>query len=272
VDGDPARLQQIQVNLLSNAAKYTPHGGHVVLEVVPDGGEALIRVRDDGVGMPPEMLDSVFDLFVQSSRTLDRAAGGLGLGLTLVRSLVSMHGGSVTAESAGEGLGSTFTVRLPVTAARPGGEAAAGRRPLPLGDRARVVIVEDNTDSRELLCELLEQAGFECRAADSGVDALALVAEFQPDIAILDLGLPGMDGLELARRIRADPKNAGTWLIALTGYGQAADRTTALAAGFDEHVVKPVQGEALLSLLTEMRRAGLAEARRRPARPDSRSA
>jgi two-component system CheB/CheR fusion protein len=270
VDGDPARLQQIQVNLLSNAAKYTPGGGHVALEVARDGTTAVIRVRDDGVGIPPEMLESIFELFVQSRRTLDRSAGGLGLGLTLVRSMVSMHGGTVTAESAGEGRGSTFTVRLPLaTEPAVAPVATAPRRTLALPEQVRAVIVEDNTDSRELLCELLEQAGFACRATDSGVEALALIAEFQPDIAILDLGLPGMDGLEVARRIRRDLKNSHVCLIALTGYGQASDRATALAAGFDEHLVKPVQGEQLLSLLLQMRKS--AEPGRRATVADSAS-
>jgi two-component system CheB/CheR fusion protein len=248
VDGDPARLQQIQVNLLNNAAKYTPRGGHVVVEVTREGDVAVVRVSDDGMGIPRDMLDSVFELFVQSSRTLDRAAGGLGVGLTLVRSLVGMHGGTVLARSDGEGRGSEFVVRLPLAAGGVAPAPAAPRR-RSLRDSAKVVIVEDNTDSRELLCQLLEQAGFECRAADSGVVALALAEEFRPDFAILDLGLPGMDGFEVARRLRADPRHASVCLIALTGYGQASDRVTAREAGFDEHLVKPVQGEQLLTLL-----------------------
>jgi two-component system CheB/CheR fusion protein len=253
VDGDPARLQQIQVNLLNNSAKYTPRGGHVVLSMVKDAAEAVVRVRDDGVGIPPQVLDSVFDLFVQSSHTLDRAAGGLGLGLTLVRSLVAMHGGTVAGYSEGEGKGSEFVVRLPLA---PQGATVAmmpRRRSVALGERAKVIIVEDNTDSRELLCELLEQAGFECRAAAAGSAALDVIEEFRPDVAVLDLGLPGMDGFELARRIRADERVSKTILIALTGYGQAADRAAAREAGFDEHLVKPVQGEQLLSLLVGMR-------------------
>jgi two-component system CheB/CheR fusion protein len=271
VNGDPARLQQIQVNLLANAAKYTPRGGHVSLEVVRDADDAVIRVRDDGAGIPGEMLDSVFELFVQSSRTLDRAAGGLGLGLTLVRSLVAMHGGTVSAHSPGEGRGSEFVVRLPLAGQRPPAQARTpARRPLDVPEAARVVIVEDNTDSRELLCELLDQAGFECRATDTGLAALALIDEFRPDIAILDVGLPEMDGFELARRIRADERRAGTYLIALTGYGQASDRVTAREAGFDEHLVKPVQGERLLELLAGLRTSS-ALARRRQA-PGSSSA
>jgi PAS domain S-box-containing protein len=253
VDGDPARLQQIQVNLLNNAAKYTPRGGHVALTVGREDADAVVRVRDDGVGIPPQALDSVFDLFVQSSHTLDRAAGGLGLGLTLVRSLVAMHGGTVTGHSDGEGQGSEFVVRLPL--APPGATVAVmpRRRNVVLGERAKVMIVEDNTDSRELLCELLEQAGFECRAAATGAAALEVIEDFRPDVAVLDLGLPGMDGFELARHIRGDARAGTMILIALTGYGQAADRAAAREAGFDEHLVKPVQGEQLLSLLGSMR-------------------
>jgi two-component system CheB/CheR fusion protein len=255
VEGDPARLQQIQVNLLSNAAKYTPRGGHVSLAVTAEDGAAVIRVRDDGVGIPGGMLDSIFELFVQSARTLDRSAGGLGVGLTLVRSLVTMHGGTVTARSEGEGRGSEFIVRLPLTRQAAVEEPPPPRRRLPAAEAARVLVVEDNTDSRELLCELIEQSGFECRAAGGGVSALALVDEFRPDVAILDLGLPGMDGLEVARRIRADGRHGRIVLIALTGYGQAADRAAARDAGFDEHLVKPVQGDQLLALLARMRGA-----------------
>jgi len=252
VNGDAARLQQIQVNLLNNAAKYTPRGGHVTLDVGVEGGEAVIRVTDDGVGIGRELLDSVFDLFVQSSRTLDRSAGGLGVGLTLVRALVTMHGGTVVGHSDGEGRGSEFTVRLPLAVSGEVPAPAPARPPFALGARAKIMVVEDNTDSRELLCELLAHVGFECRAAESGLGALDLVAEFAPDVAILDLGLPGMDGLELARRIRSEPRHARMILIALTGYGQAADRVAAREAGFDEHLVKPVQGEQLLALLGEM--------------------
>jgi two-component system CheB/CheR fusion protein len=200
------------------------------------------------------MLDSVFDLFVQSSRTLDRSSGGLGVGLTLVRSLVSMHGGSVTAHSEGEGKGSEFVVRLPL-ARQALGEAPLSkriRRPM-FRERPRILVVEDNPDGREMLCELLAEAGFECRSADSGAAALKLIAAASPDLAILDVGLPGMDGLEVARRVRSDPEHSSMCLIALTGYGQAGDRATALAAGFDEHLVKPVRSDDLLGLLASMR-------------------
>jgi two-component system CheB/CheR fusion protein len=253
VDGDPARLQQIQVNLLSNAAKYTPRGGHVRFTLARDGSDAVVRVRDDGAGLPPHMADSIFDLFVQATRTLDRAAGGLVVGLTLVRSLVEMHGGTVLAHSEGEGKGSEFVVRLPQVPA-PAAEAPA-ERPDSSGRARRVVVVEDNADSREALCALLEAAGYDCRSAGSGRAALALVSEFAPEVVILDLGLPEVDGFEIARRIRADPRHAGACLVALTGYGQATDRKASLQAGFDEHVVKPVQPDRLLDLLARLQPA-----------------
>jgi two-component system CheB/CheR fusion protein len=256
VNADPARLQQIQVNLLTNAVKYTPSGGHVSLRAKREGDEAVIRVRDDGAGISGDMLDAVFDLFVQSTRTLDRAAGGLGVGLTLVRSLVRMHEGSVTAHSDGEGKGSEFVVRLPIAAAPTTSEQPRfERNRRAIRDRAKIVIVEDNADSREILCEMLAQAGFECHPTDSGTTALRLIDEVGPPIAILDVGLPGMDGFELARRLRTNPKHANIWLIALTGYGQASDKLAGRQAGFDEHLVKPVDVDQLLDVLGEMRNA-----------------
>jgi two-component system CheB/CheR fusion protein len=255
VDGDPSRLQQIQANLLSNAAKYTGHGGQVHLQVGKEDGAAVVRVRDDGAGIPTEMLESIFDLFVQSGRTLDRAAGGLGVGLTLVRSLVGMHGGMVTVRSEGEGKGSEFVVRLPVTTKLPGsGTAAPKSRPRPrLSKGATIVIVEDSADSRDLLCELLAREGFECATAESGPAALELIDRLHPAIAILDVGLPEMDGFEVARRLRSRKEHAETFLIALTGYGQASDRAIGREAGFDEHLIKPVNIEGLLRLLSELR-------------------
>jgi two-component system CheB/CheR fusion protein len=263
VDGDPARLQQIQVNLLTNASKYTPSGGQVMLSVRREGNDAVVRVVDDGMGIAPDMLDQVFELFVQSARTLERAAGGLGVGLTLVRSLVKMHGGSVTARSDGEGRGSEFVVRLPI--ARPRAvEDPIAERPRPrLAEGARIVIVEDNRDSREMLCELLAQAGFHCRTAENGLEALNVIEEVRPQIGILDLGLPEIDGFEVARRIRANPALSNMWLIALTGYGQESDRVTGVEVGFDEHLVKPVDTDELLKLLDQMR----AVTKRQPKRP-----
>jgi two-component system CheB/CheR fusion protein len=263
IEGDPARLQQIQANLLSNAAKYTASGGHIVLQAVREEGFARICVADDGAGIAPEMLESVFELFVQSKRTLDRAGGGLGVGLTMVRALVMMHGGTVTAASDGEGKGSTFVVRLPLTDHRPeeitrGTLALDGHPPLellarpPLRDGDRIAIVEDNADSRELLCELLGREGYTCFTAENGPAGLALIDVEMPAVAILDVGLPEMDGFEMARRLRADPRHASMFLIALTGYGQAADKAASREAGFDEHLVKPVDVDELLRLLARL--------------------
>jgi two-component system CheB/CheR fusion protein len=253
VQGDSARLQQVQMNLLSNAAKYTAPGGGVLLRVRREANAAVIRVKDNGAGISRQMLDSVFDLFVQGAHTLDHSNGGLGVGLTLVRALVEMHGGTVNGYSDGEGTGSEFAVRLPLTAVT---EPAPALDPSPssvpsiaVPSGTTVVIVEDSADSREMLCALLTQAGLVCRDAPDGVTGLQLIDEFSPAVVILDVGLPGMDGLEVARRIRANPRHAGVRLIALTGYGQTGDRAATTKAGFDHHLVKPVHPAELLALL-----------------------
>jgi two-component system CheB/CheR fusion protein len=251
VECDPSRLQQIQANLLSNAAKYTQAGGHVQLSAYQEGEEVVLRVKDDGAGIPKDVLENVFELFVQSDRTLDRAEGGLGVGLTLVRGLVELHGGSVAAHSDGEGLGSEFSVRLPLSHQPPTSLPPAEVKVMfnsshpPL----RVVIVEDNDDSRMMFCELLELSGFECHTASTGPTGLELITEQRPDVALVDVGLPGLDGLELAKILRQDPRNANMTLIALTGYGQREDRKATRDAGFDTHLVKPVDVEALFNLL-----------------------
>jgi two-component system CheB/CheR fusion protein len=302
IDGDPARLQQIVVNLLSNSAKYTPRGGHVRVNMHRQDGVAIVRVADDGAGIPVDMLESVFDLFVQSRRTLDRAAGGLGVGLTLARALTRLHGGTVTAHSDGEGKGSEFVLRLPVldgprAAAVPdaatgpsregrgGAElldgagrseaatgAATGGAGCVLPEGGTVVVVEDNADSREMLCVLLEMSGFTCRSAENGSAALRLIDEVRPDVAILDVGLPEMDGFELAQRIRRVYPPGQMCLIALTGYGQPADRAQAREAGFDAHLVKPVQPEPLLALVNSFRRPRPAVADGSPVREPGRAA
>ncbi|WP_441286133.1 chemotaxis protein CheB [Sorangium sp. KYC3313] len=251
VEGDPARLQQVHVNLLNNAAKYTSRGGHVTLEARRVDGHAVVRVKDDGVGIPKEMLDTVFELFVQSSRTLDRSAGGLGVGLTLVRGLVEKHGGTVSARSDGEGKGCEFEVRLPISEPSSEQEAARGSLLANIPRRSRVVVVEDNDDGREALCALLARAGFECHSASHGISGIALMDQVLPHVAIVDIGLPGIDGLEFARRVREKPQHKNVYLIALTGYGQQGDRERAREAGFDEHLVKPVDLATLRRLLAE---------------------
>ena len=266
VDADAARLQQVLVNLLSNAAKYTPRHGHVTVTTVRSGQSVMIRVSDDGAGIPAELIHSVFELFVQSPRTLDRADGGLGVGLSLVRSLVAMHGGRVEAASDGEGKGSAFTVTLPLAQKDHGPAAAPQDLRSSASDGAAhvsVIIVEDNADSRELLCELLEVSGLHCRSVESGQAALDLLEQARPDAMVIDLGLPGMDGFELARHVRASADNAGICLIALTGYGQPADRERGRAVGFDAHFVKPIQIDPLLELL------GKSRGTRAPRRPST---
>jgi two-component system, chemotaxis family, CheB/CheR fusion protein len=249
VFGDSARLHQIQFNLLTNAVKYTPRRGAVSLRVARDGnGAAAIRVGDNGAGIPSQMLESVFDLFVQAKHTLDHADGGLGVGLTLVRALVEMHGGTVTARSDGDGRGSEFTVCLPLTS-HSEASAPEDAMPLSLPVGITVVLVEDNADSREMLGAILAKAGLTCHSAGDGNAALALIDAVSPNVVILDVGLPGMDGLEVARRIRSNSRHEAVRLIALTGYGLDSDRRATTEAGFDDHLVKPVKPEKLLATL-----------------------
>jgi two-component system, chemotaxis family, CheB/CheR fusion protein len=255
VEGDPARLQQVHVNLLNNAAKYTPRGGHVRLDAKRVDGHAVILVKDDGAGMSQEMLDTAFELFVQSNRTLDRAQGGIGVGLTLVRGLVEKHGGTVTARSEGEGRGSELEVHLPITEQLPEPETTRSAPLAMLPRRSRIVVVEDNADTRDTLGALLQRAGFECHTAGDGISGLALLDDVLPHAAIVDIGLPGIDGLEFAQRVRQSEKHRGVYLIALTGYGQQADRDKALRIGFDEHLVKPVELATLERLLAQGRGA-----------------
>jgi signal transduction histidine kinase/ActR/RegA family two-component response regulator len=245
VSADPTRLEQIVTNLLANAVKYTPAGGEITVSVHRDSGRAVLSVRDTGIGMRPELLPRVFDLFVQADRSLERSAGGLGIGLTLVRQLVQLHGGTVEASSAGPGRGSTFTVRLPILEAPHTSDDAA--RPAVTGAPRRVLVVEDNEDAREMLRNLLLLLGHEVHEASDGASGIEEARRLRPDAALIDIGLPGIDGYEVARRIRADVPDAR--LVAVTGYGQPEDRERALAAGFDVHLVKPVDPEQLQRLL-----------------------
>jgi two-component system CheB/CheR fusion protein len=206
-------------------------------------------VSDNGAGIPSHVIDSVFDLFVQARHTLDHADGGLGVGLTLVRALVEMHGGTVNAHSDGDGKGSEFTVRLPVTSAPAQAQTDEGPAVSGIAAGTTVVVVEDNADSLEMLCSMLKLAGATCHSARDGRSALALIDEVSPDVVILDVGLPHLDGLEVARRIRSNPRHAGVRLIALTGYGLASDRQATAEAGFDHHLTKPVQTADLFSAI-----------------------
>jgi len=251
--GDPVRLEQVVVNLLTNAAKYTNPGGSVHVSLERSETHAELRVRDTGLGISPEMLPRIFNLFEQAQQSLDRAQGGLGIGLTLVRSLVQYHGGEVAAQSAGIGSGSEFVVRLPLSVARdvtddPSAPVASRGRWMPSEARLRVLVVDDNVDAAETLQDLLVGAGHEVRVCHDGPAALGLTSEFRPDVVLLDIGLPEMDGYEVARKLRST-LSAPPVLIALTGYGQESDRKKAFEVGFDEHLVKPVPLETLIGAL-----------------------
>ncbi len=251
LNADSTRLEQVFGNLLTNACKYSYTGSHIRLsaERAAGGGapEVIVRVSDDGMGIAPELLPHIFDLFVQSTRSLDREHGGLGIGLTLVRRLVQSHGGTVEARSEGLTCGSEFTVRLPILAlpvAVPAPSAPAARE-----TPRRILIVDDNEDSTRSMAILQKRRGHETRTAFTGPDAVAAAAEFIPNVVLLDIGLPGMDGFEVARRLRAMPALAGAFLVAMSGYGSDEDRAKAKAAGFDEYMVKPVDLDRLRELL-----------------------
>jgi signal transduction histidine kinase len=245
---DVARMTQVVGNLLTNAAKYSEEGARIDLSLEESNGDAVIRVRDTGLGIPREMLPRVFELFTQINRTLDRAEGGLGIGLTLVRSLVEMHGGSVSAHSDGIGKGSEFTVRIPRLKGGGAAEGVAPSVPAPAAAR-RVLIVDDNVDAGDSLAELLRLGGHTVEVARSGPLGIAAARCFRPEVALLDIGLPGMSGYELAARLKAEPVGAGLMLVALTGYGQEDDRKRSAEAGFDHHLTKPADLTALTAIL-----------------------
>ncbi len=252
VQGDQTRIEQILTNLLANAARHTRADGRIRVSVAREGDDAVLVVSDDGQGIAPENLGRVFELFFQAEATADRATGGLGIGLTLVKRLARFHGGDVTAASGGRGQGATFTVRLPAIAGPP---AAADRRaPAAAGPAETILVVEDNADARESLCLALELRGHRVLPAADGAAALEVLERERPRVAVLDIGLPGMDGYELARRMRAAMGDAIV-LVALTGYGAAQDGAEAAKAGFDRHLIKPVDVEELVRVLAETRRA-----------------
>jgi signal transduction histidine kinase/FixJ family two-component response regulator len=240
LEGDPVRLAQVVSNLLNNAAKYTSPGGWISISAAREEGQAVLRVRDNGQGMRPERMASMFDLFVQGDQTLARSDGGLGIGLTLVRTLVQLHGGTVEARSEGLGQGSEFVVRLP---ALPGGRAWSEQKSGAsdaLSRARRVLVVDDNVDAASTLSEALRQVGHDVREEHDGQAALLAANEFKPDVVLLDLGLPGTDGFEVARRLHANPRLAELRIVAVTGYGQEADRKRTRQVGIELHLVKPV--------------------------------
>ncbi|MDB5829323.1 MAG: putative histidine kinase, hybrid [Variovorax sp.] len=261
VEGDEKRLVQMVSNLLHNAAKFTPDGGHIVLTTDVRAQQIIVRVADNGVGMSAELVEHAFELFVQAKRTPDRATGGLGLGLALVKSLAELHGGHVDCESGGLGQGTTFTVCLPLatqavpTAVTPEAatpEVPADQQPNEHSGRAkalRLLVVDDNVDAAQMLGLYLEELGYRVAIEYGAVKALERARSERPDVCLLDIGLPEMDGTELARRIRAQPETANAVLVAVTGYGQESDRQMVLSAGFSHHLVKPVDASKLVALL-----------------------
>ncbi len=252
LDADPTRMAQVIANLLNNSAKYTPEGGRITLTAERQGPSVLLRVTDTGVGIPAEMLPQVFDMFTQVGRTLDRSQGGLGIGLTLVRRLVEMHGGTVEVESPGPGLGTTFTLHLPVAGpTEPARQRAGSEAEGQASRRLRILVVDDNIDGAESLAMLLRLGGHETLTANTGAEALTAARSFLPDLMFLDIGLPGMDGYEVAARLRAEERQRCV-LVALTGWGSEDDRRRSKSVGFDHHLTKPVDAEALEKLIEQL--------------------
>ena len=257
VVADAVRLEQIFNNLLINAIKYSPARSSVELSASREEGAATVRVVDNGIGISPHVIDRIFELFVQEESSLDRSQGGMGVGLTLVKRLVELHGGTVEAHSEGRGHGSEFVVRLPLVAtnaATPEAPASVGSSSLPL----RVVLVEDNADIREALREYLESLGHAVQTAPDGPSGLATILEQQPDVAFVDVGLPGLDGYAVANKVRTALGN-GILLVAVSGYGQAEDQQRAFAAGFNDHLTKPVSLPTFDDLLSRAVRRDVGE-------------
>ncbi len=254
LDADPVRLAQVVGNLLTNSAKYSEPHGQIWLTAWREDDQAVLSVRDMGIGIAPDMLPHVFELFVQADHASTKAQGGLGIGLTLVKNLVEMHNGSVQAHSAGLGQGSEFTVRLPLVSVEPIEDATAPLEPeqaAPISGH-RLLVVDDNHDAAISLSMLLRLQGHEVRVAHDGASALEIVARFRPDLIFLDIGMPGMDGYEVARRIRKMPGLDTTILVALTGWGQREDRRRTAEAGFNHHLVKPPEPLAVEAILASL--------------------
>jgi CheY-like chemotaxis protein len=253
LEGDPVRLAQVLSNLINNASKFSPPDTQVTLKGSYADGQVRISVRDEGSGIAPEFLPHIFDLFAQADQSLDRSQGGLGIGLTLVKHLVSLHGGSVEARSDGVGQGTEMTIILPGQPARPAQEEAppapAAAKAPPAAQTSRILVVDDLMASAETLMTLLEMEGFEVQVANEGQAALRIAREFRPDVVLLDIGLPGMNGFEVAHQLRSQPASRDALLIALTGYGEAESRSRSAQAGFDFHMVKPADVNLLLSMI-----------------------
>jgi PAS domain S-box-containing protein len=257
LDADPNRLAQVFLNLLNNAAKYSEPGGHIRLSAARDGSDVVVSVKDSGIGIPAAQLTRIFEVFVQVDTSWRRVQGGLGVGLSLVKEFVGLHGGRVEAHSGGPGKGSEFVVRLPAaTVAEPLKASAEPPKAAPeksRGPQRRILVVDDNRDAAESLTMMLRIIGHEVRTAHDGAAAVVAAAEFRPELVLMDLGMPILDGYEAARRIRAQPLEDRTFLVALTGWGADDDHRRTLDAGFDRHLVKPVDPDALLKMIAEMR-------------------
>ena len=249
LDADPARLAQVLSNLLTNAAKYTPQGGDICLAVERRARDVLIVVRDNGIGIAPELLPRVFDLFTQGDAAPDRAGGGLGIGLTLARRLIEMHGGTLEGRSEGPGRGAEFAIRLPIGTGVPGLASAVPDPPGDTPPSRRILVVDDNEDAAAMLSAMLGTWDQNTRIAHDGLTAIEVAREFRPEIVLLDIGLPRIDGYETARRLRAEPWASGLVIIAVTGWGQDADLERSRLAGFDHHLVKPVNPRQLRALV-----------------------
>ena len=249
IHGDAARLEQVVVNLLTNAAKYTDEGGQIWLTVQQEGDAAVLRVRDTGVGIHPDLLTCIFDLFTQADRTLARSEGGLGIGLSLVQGLVELHGGTVEASSV-LGQGSEFVVRLPVMMLAPAPQSPeTSSEAAQLARSLRVLVVDDNVDAAQSLAVLMKVSGHDVRMVHDGPAALKAALDYRPDVVLLDIGLPGLNGFEVATRLRSQAEFGNLVLVALTGYGREADQQQARDAGFDHHLVKPTDFKHLESIL-----------------------
>ena len=249
IHGDPVRIEQILTNVLSNAIKYSRTGGVIRVRVAAEDGETVVSVTDDGLGISSDLLPQIFEPFVQGERTLDRSQGGLGVGLTLVRRLVEMHGGSVRAFSDGPGQGSTFTIRLPSIAPPRAEKLSPAEPPKPIP--RRVLLIEDNRDARETFRMMLEIAGHQVLEAEEGRQGLELLKTELPDVAVIDVGLPGLDGYQIASTFRKEPTSNQVMLVALTGYGTPEARERSRAAGFDHHLIKPIDPDVLRDLMVE---------------------
>ena len=253
VNADVTRLSQVFWNLLNNAVKYTEPGGRVELEVTPMDGEVAVSIRDNGIGIPAEMQARVFDIFTQVDRSLEKSQGGLGIGLSIAKRLVEMHGGSIAVRSAGHRMGSEFTVRLPARIEAGSGTGEAGRHAaMPRGPRHRILVADDNVDSATTLCLMLEAMGNEVRVAHDGQQTVDLAEAFRPDAILMDIGMPKLNGFDACERIRARPWAADVFIVALTGWGQDEDKSRSRAAGFDRHLVKPVEPTMLERMIAAL--------------------